>query len=88
MHIESNTFNGNVFIGVCIDCSAYKNLPEHKKKLYNKHIHTNKTLKQPFAHGGVGRSKCGICTCPEKSGKYKRKQRKHEFNNVLKSIDL
>lgn len=65
---------GRVCINVC--CNALEHL-NNRKYNYNKELYTNKTIKHPFTHGGKGRSLCSLCTHPEKSGKYKRKQLKH-----------
>jgi hypothetical protein len=73
---------------VCImACTkSLENVNEKRKYNYNAQIYTNKTLKHPFAHGRVGRAHCSLCTHPEKSGKYKRKQLKHEINQIRKTL--
>lgn len=75
---------GHVCIEVCL--KSLKSLDDRKKCCYNTELYTNKTLKHPYAHGSVGRAKCGLCTHPEKSGKYKRKQLKHEINKIRKAL--
>lgn len=70
--------DGVVFI--CASFNAIKNLDERRKLLYNVCLNTNETLKHPYAHKRKGRARCGCCTNPEISGRYKRKQLKHEMN--------
>jgi hypothetical protein len=75
---------------VCvIACTkSLKSCPDHFKPNYNVNLCTNKTIKYPYAHRGKGRSHCSMCSHPENSGRYKRKQFKHTFNNFLKSGEI
>ena len=50
-------------------------LPEYCVNYYNKSIFTNKSIRMPY-YCPNGRQHCSMCSRPEQSGKYKRKQLK------------
>jgi hypothetical protein len=69
---------GFVHIDVCRSIlSSYKPSVERK---YNRDLLTNQTVKFPYAHCHYGRAACGSCSQPQRAGKFKRKQLKHDLN--------
>lgn len=74
----------------CVCFEVCQKVLEHSrdrnKKLYNTEILTNKTVKHPYAHERIARSKCNLCKNQEKSGRYKRKNLKHEIIAIIKEI--
>jgi hypothetical protein len=72
---------------VHVPCWRYDTLPDSCKGYYNHQVETNKTVKMPY-YCPNGKSNCLMCSQYQRSGKYKRKQRKHDMNNLSKQMDF